>query len=145
MAGKTKKTTKVKKKRKSDGAGRPPVDIDHEQLKQMAMMQCTQEEMAGFFGCARSTIGEYIQKHPDALAAYENGKASGLISLRRSLFNAAKRGSDRVLVHLSKVYLKNIEVSREEQTGIGGDPIRHAHGVDRKEYKEAREEILKEY
>ena len=33
-----------------------PLDLDLEQMKKLAAMQCTYEEIAAWFGCSRSTL-----------------------------------------------------------------------------------------
>ena len=92
------------KKKEPKRTGRPPVEIDLDQLKKLAMMHATQEEVAAFFDCTRRTIIKRL-KEPEYLFAYENGKLLGNLNLRRiSMRHANGHGSSAVnmTIHLRK-------------------------------------------
>jgi hypothetical protein len=77
---------------KRAGSGRKPIKIDLVELEKLCSLQCTDEEIAGFFGVSVRTI-ERKRKHEPAFAqAMNRGRAKGRISLRRSLFQQANQG-----------------------------------------------------
>lgn len=92
--------------------GRPPADIDEEQLRRLAAMQCTHEEIAAFFGVHRNTIsnrfGEVVEQ--------ERNKAKA--SLRRRMFQEAVEGDARMMIWLSKQYLGMSEKTEHQGDGL---------------------------
>ena len=79
--------------------GRPAKDIDAELVRKLAKIGCTQDEIADFFGVTQSVISERFRSD------FHLGCAESKISLRRMQFKRAMQGSDRMLIHLGKVYL----------------------------------------
>jgi hypothetical protein len=79
--------------------GRPPKDIDGEQVFRLARIGSTQQDIADYLGCARSVISERFRQE------YELGRAASKRSIRLWQFKRAKAGSDTMLIHLGKVYL----------------------------------------
>jgi transcriptional regulator with XRE-family HTH domain len=79
--------------------GRPAKDIDAELVRKLAKNGCTQDEIADFFGVTQSVISERFRSD------FHLGRAESRISLRRMQFKRAMQGSDRMLIHLGKVYL----------------------------------------
>lgn len=107
--------------------------IPMDQLASLVSMQCTDEEIAAFFGCERSTI-ERRKKDPVFFETYHNAKAKGRISLRRMLFKSAEgtMGPDgkyimppdgRIQIWLSKQYLGMRDVTALEHSGPQGAAI----------------------
>jgi hypothetical protein len=92
--------------------GRPPKDIDADQVRKLAKLGCTQGEIADFLGAARSVISERFQSE------FQLGSAESIISLRRAQWRSAMKGSDRMLIHLGKVYLG--QTDRIDVTSKGG-------------------------
>jgi len=82
--------------------GRPKKTIDPEQVEKLANMQCTQEEIASFFGVTSRTL----QNKPDAMKAYYKGIENGRMSIRRMQWQALMEGDKTMLVWLGKQYLK---------------------------------------
>ena len=79
---------------------RPKIEIDAEQVEKLAMLHCTNVEMADFFGVDEATIrrnfAEIITK----------GKANGKMSLRRAQYNSAiKNGNVTMQIWLGKQIL----------------------------------------
>lgn len=96
-------------------AGRPPLNIDEEQLRRLAAMQCTHDEIAAFFGCHRNTIANRFGE----LIAAERNKARA--SLRREMFKSALEGNERMQIWLSKQYLNMSE--KTEHQGEAANPL----------------------
>jgi hypothetical protein len=79
--------------------GRPTKDIDGELVRKLAAIGCTQADVAEFFDVSQSVISERFRSD------FQLGRAESKISLRRAQWRSAMKGSDRMLVHLGKVYL----------------------------------------
>ena len=79
--------------------GRPAKDIDAELVRKLAKLGCNQDEIADFFGVTQSVISERFRSD------FHLGCAESKIGLRRMQFKRAMQGSDRMLIHLGKVYL----------------------------------------
>jgi hypothetical protein len=79
--------------------GRPAKDIDADQVRKLAKLGRTQEEIADFFGCAHSVISERFRQE------FHSGRGESKIGLRRMQWTAARGGSVPMLIHLGKVYL----------------------------------------
>lgn len=86
--------------------GRPKIEIDKRQFESLCNLQCTLEEIAGFFQCSRDTIerwckNTYSEGFADTYKVYsQNGK----ISLRRQQFKLAEK-SYAMAIWLGKQYL----------------------------------------
>jgi hypothetical protein len=87
---------------KRDGAGRKPVSIDMEQLETVCGLQCTHEEVAGFFRVTVRTIERRCQRDPAFADVMNRGRAKGRISVRRGLFQQAAKGNAQALIFLAK-------------------------------------------
>ena len=84
--------------------GRPAKKIDLVELEKLASMQCTDDEIAGYFIVDRRTITRK-KKQREFREAFERGKAKGRISVRRRLFQEAqsdKPGSLAAAIYLHK-------------------------------------------
>ena len=80
--------------------GRPKLDIDAEQVKRLARLHCTMQEMADFFGCHRDTL------HNNFSAEIDKGRSEGNISLRRKQWQmAVEKGNVVMLIWLGKQML----------------------------------------
>ena len=94
-----------------------PLDLDIEQMKKLAQMQCTYEEIAAFFGCHRSSL--YNRTEYRELIERERLKAHA--SLRRLMFQTALDGDKSMQIWLSKQYLGMRD--KQEHTGDGARPL----------------------
>ena len=94
-----------------------PLDLDLEQMKKLAAMQCTYEEIAAWFGCSRSTL--YAREDYRELIERERLKAHA--SMRRTMFQSALEGDRQMLIWLSKQYLGMRE--KTEHSGEGLRPL----------------------
>jgi hypothetical protein len=108
---------------------RPEAKIDLAELEKLAGMQCTNEEIAAFFGVSTRTIERRcrVQSFRDAI---EQGRAKGRVSVRRSLFKLANAGNVAAAIFLSKNLLGYKDVVNTEHTGLAGGPIQIAAKPD---------------
>src|SRR3974377_849581 len=106
--------------------GRPETNIDLVELEKLCGMQCTDEEIAAFFGVSTRTIERRrkLQKFRDIM---DHGKAKGRVSVRRHLFRLANGGNVAAAIFLAKNLLGYRDVVNNEHTGLAGGPI-HAPG-----------------
>jgi hypothetical protein len=74
------------------------------ELEKLAGMQCTDEEIAAWFGVSTRTI-ERRRKSRVFADTIERGKAKGRISLRRAQLKMLENGSATMGIWLGKQYL----------------------------------------
>ena len=95
--------------------GRPPALVNDEstikRIRDLSALQCTIEEVSGVMQVHEQTLRDFMRKHPEAEQAFEQGKYSGRVSLRRMQFVQAKR-SAAMGIWLGKQYLKQQESLR---------------------------------
>ena len=108
---------------------RPEAKIDLVELEKLCSMQCTDEEIAAFFGVSTRTI-ERRRKQPKFQEAIEQGKAKGRVSVRRNLFRLANAGNIAASIFLAKNLLGYKDVVSNELSGPGGGPIQTAARPD---------------
>lgn len=90
--------------------GRPIIDIDKNQFEKLCFLQCTEEEIAGFFDCSIDTINNYCKRTYDMTFSdvYKKKSSKGKISLRRSQFKIAEKNAT-MAIWLGKQYLGQID------------------------------------
>jgi hypothetical protein len=81
------------------------IQLDYEQVRNLAAIQCTDLEMASVLGCSRDTLKRRKKDDPLFLAAYDAGKAEGRASLRRLQWRNAEQGNVTMQIWLGKQYL----------------------------------------
>ena len=108
---------------------RPEAKIDLAELEKLCGMQCTDEEIAAFFGVSTRTIERRrkVQKFSEIM---DSAKAKGRVSVRRSLFKLAANGNVAAAIFLSKNLLGYRDVVNNEHTGLSGGPIQIAAKPD---------------
>ena len=96
---------------------RPRIIIDKSQFEKLCGLQCTEEEIAGFFGCSTDTIERWCRRtyRQRFSAVYAEKRGLGKISLRRAQFRLAEK-SAAMAIFLGKNYLgqhdsKDVELS----------------------------------
>ena len=92
-------------------AGRPKIQINKEQFEKLCGMQCTIEEIAGFFDCCDDTINNWCKStYGDNFSGiYKKKSMSGKISLRRTQFKIAEKNAS-MAIFLGKQYLGQKDV-----------------------------------
>jgi hypothetical protein len=108
---------------------RPESKIDVGELEKLCTMQCTDEEVAAFFGVSTRTI-ERRRRQPRFAEIMERARAKGRVSVRRSLFRLANAGNIAAAIFLSKNLLGYRDVVNTEHTGLAGGPIQVASKPD---------------
>jgi hypothetical protein len=111
------------------GAGRKALNIDLGELEKLCGLQCTDEELAAWFGVSARTI-ERRRKQPAFAEAMERGRAKGRISVRRMLFGQAAKGNAAAAIFLAKNVLGYRDVRSNEHSGPDGGPIPMDDGID---------------
>jgi len=104
------------------GSGRKKVNIDLEQVEKLCGLQCTDEELASFFGVSPRTI-ERRKSQPAFVEAMARGKAKGRLSLRRNLWGLAAKGNPAANIFLAKNLLGYKDYFSNEHSGPDGGPI----------------------
>ena len=101
---------------------RPKAKLDLAELEKLCGMQCTDEEIAAFFGVSTRTIERRrrVQRFREVM---EQAKAKGRVSVRRNLFRLASGGNVAASIFLAKNLLGYRDVLSNEQSGPGGGPI----------------------
>lgn len=91
--------------------GRPRKEIDTEQFKKLCGLQCTEEEIAGFFDVSVDTIERYCKRtfNLTFAEAFKKHSAAGKISLRRMQFKLAEK-SAAMGIWLGKQYLDQKDI-----------------------------------
>jgi hypothetical protein len=108
---------------------RPEAKIDLVELEKLCGMQCTDEEIAAFFGVSTRTI-ERRRKEKQFSEIMERAKAKGRVSVRRSLFRLAAAGNIAAAIFLAKNLLGYKDIVNNEHSGPGGSPIQIATNPD---------------
>jgi len=101
---------------------RPKVKIDLAELEKLCAMQCTDEEIAAFFGVSTKTV-ERRRKVPRFSDVMEQARAKGRVSVRRNLFRLASNGNVAAAIFLAKNLLGYRDVVASELSGPDGRPI----------------------
>jgi len=93
-------------------AGRPKKELDAEQIKELALIQCTDSEIAAVMRVNVDTIRDNYS------AIIKEGREHGKSSLRRAQFKKALEGNPAMLIWLGKFYLGQ----KEEITFTSSEP-----------------------
>lgn len=104
--------------------GRPKIVWDDKQyasLEYMALIHCTQKEMAGVMHVDEDTLNRLIRTryHLSFSEFFEKYSASGNMSLRRAQFKTAEAGNVSMQIWLGKQWLGQKEV--QEITMLNND------------------------
>ena len=78
------------------------------------MIQCTQEEIAGFLDLSVDTL----QRDKKFCGIYETKKKTGKMSLRRKQYELAMSGDKTLLIWLGKQYLEQSDKQGIEHSGL---------------------------
>lgn len=96
--------------------GRPPIEIDKDQFEKLCGIQCTEEEISGWFKCSVDTLNRWCKKeYNETFAeAYKKYAANGKTSLRRYQFKLAQTNAS-MAIWLGKQYLGQRELKEFDQ------------------------------
>lgn len=86
--------------------GRPPKEIDKGQFEKLCELQCTLEEMAGYFDVSDRTLEEWCKRTygMNFFDIFQQKRQAGKITLRRSQFRLAQKNA-AMAIFLGKNYL----------------------------------------
>src|SRR5882762_7598702 len=98
--------------------------IDMAELERLSAMQCTDEEVAAWFGVTTRTI-ERRRKNARFAEVMDRGKAKGRISVRRAQLKLLEAGNATMGVWLGKNILGQVDEIRHEMNGN----LTHLHVV----------------
>jgi hypothetical protein len=100
---------------------RPESKIDLVELEKLCGMQCTDEEVAAFFGVSTRTV-ERRRRVERFREVMERARAKGRVSVRRNLFRLASNGNVAAAIFLAKNLLGYRDVVANEHSGPGWAP-----------------------
>lgn len=89
------------------------VEIDKEEFEKLCELQCTEKEIAAFFGVSTAGVGKWCRRtywdddgNPmNFEQVFEEKRQAGFISLRRSNWKLIKQGNVPLNIFYSKNYL----------------------------------------
>lgn len=89
---------------------RPRIEIDKEQFEKLCGLQCTKQEIAGYFNCSEDTIEKWCKREykENFTVVFSKKRVTGKISLRRSQFRMAET-NPTMAIWLGKQYLGQTE------------------------------------
>ena len=89
---------------------RPRIEIDKSQFEKLCSIQCTENEIAGYFNCSVDTIERWCRReYKEGFAdIYSKKRGIGKISLRRAQFRMAET-NPTMAIWLGKQYLGQAE------------------------------------
>ncbi|MDD3135007.1 MAG: hypothetical protein PHF64_00765 [Methanoregula sp.] len=122
--------TKKKPVEQLQKRGRKKIPIDYEKAEKLAIILCTQSEIAAVLNVPLSTL----EHDPEFLRIHKKGMETGKASLRRMQYKGAEAGNATMLIWLGKQHLGQRDRMEQEITGKDGSPIVHEYrlikGVD---------------
>ena len=82
---------------------RPKLEIDEDQVRKLALIQCTMNEIAAVMKCSVDTLE---RRFADII---KEGREQGTMSLKRKQYEVAMGGNVTMLIWLGKIVLKQVE------------------------------------
>lgn len=122
--------------------GRPKIEISKEDFEKLCGLQCTLEEIAGFFKCSPDTIERWAKRTYSVKFAdiYKKYSVTGKMSIRRMQFKLAEK-SAAMAIFLGKQYLGQrdvIEYGNEDEARDDGF-MAALKGTAAKDWEDAKE------
>lgn len=85
-------------KKKKSPLGRPPLNIDPEQVKKLAAIQCTMVEIAHVVNCSVDTLERHFAD------IIKEGRSFGVMSQKRKMFEKVLEGDNTMIIWFGKNY-----------------------------------------
>ena len=106
---------------------RPIKEIDRKQFENLCGLQCTLEEICGWFNVTDKTLDNWCKRtyHASFSEVFREKRGTGKISLRRSQWKLAEK-SAAMAIWLGKQYLgqrDNVDVTVADAKGIALDEL----------------------
>lgn len=98
------------------------INIDLEDVRRLAAMQCDDGEAAAFFRISRKKWKDILNSHEEVKFEWESGRSLGKTSLRRKQFRLASTSAS-MAIHLGKNVLGQADIVKTEHTGPNGGPM----------------------
>lgn len=92
---------------------RPRKNIDPDQVRRLAMINCSNAEIASVVGCSTDTIERRFA------AVIKEGREQGRSSLKRMMWEAAQKGNISMMIFLSKQMLGYSDKLTQQVTSDG--------------------------
>lgn len=98
--------------------GRPKKQIDKKAFENLCNLQCTKDDICGFFDIHEETLTRWCHDTYGMGFSdiYKRKSAGGKISLRRMQFKTAENGNATMQIWLGKQYLEQTDVMRQDIT-----------------------------
>ena len=95
--------------------GRPKKELDQKAFENLCSLQCTKDEICGFFDIHEETLTRWCHDtYGEGFSdVYKKKSASGKMSLRRMQFRTAEEGNATMQIWLGKQYLGQKDVMRQ--------------------------------
>lgn len=95
---------------------RPRKEIDQKQFENLCGLQCTLEEICGWFGVCSDTLESWCKRtyHQGFSEVFRQKRGTGKISLRRAQFRLAEKNAN-MAIWLGKQYLGQTDKAIVEQ------------------------------
>ena len=102
--------------------GRPRIEIEWKEFDKLCGLQCSEQEIADWFGCSVDTIERRVREQRKSTFAeyFAKHRATGKIAVRRNLFRLSEK-QGHVAIFLAKNLLGMTD--RQEITGADGAPL----------------------
>ena len=116
-SSKTNGVTKPEAPSEKKKTGRPPKDIDRTEFEKLCSMQCTEEELCGFFGVTDKTLTAWCRRtYGQAFSdVFREKRLGGRASLRRRQWQLAE-SNPTLSIWLGKQYLGQSDDPRARQS-----------------------------
>jgi hypothetical protein len=92
---------------------RPKKPIDPEQIRRLAMINCSYAEIAAVVGCDQSLLTKRFSQ------VLKDGREQGRSSLKRMMWEAAQKGNISMMIFLSKQMLGYSDKLTQQVTSDG--------------------------
>ena len=105
---------------------RPKIQIDAAEFEKLCSLQCTLDEIAGWFNCSPDTIERWCKRTYGNTfkQVYDLKSMAGRISLRRAQFKLAAKSAP-MAIFLGKNYLGQTDAQRIEMHTDDDETIRN--------------------
>ena len=107
---------------KKHAGGRPRKQIDQIEFEKLCELQCTKEEICGFFDITDKTLDAWCKRTYSASFSdvFKAKRGRGKVALRRWQMQAAQKGNTSMLIFLGKNYLAQTDAMRVEANVADG-------------------------
>lgn len=108
--------------------GHPIINL--EEAEKLAALNCTNDEIAAFFGVSRKAVEQRYTNDLKFRELIEQGRAKGRISVRRRQMQLLEAGNATMGIWLGKQLLGQRDYQSLEVGGIpGGEPVQSVQKV----------------